>query len=118
MFVVLNTAAWFHSEVYNAGNSARLLLSTCPEVTSLYVYGLAGDEERLCCMLRQAQQQRHSVVVLFPSAEAITTDQLKTGNIEPAAGEEDHPLNIILLDGTWSQVNDRLCPASMCLTVL
>jgi len=87
---------------YNAGDDAKILLSAAPGLTELYIYGRAGDDERLSSALGAAEAS----VLLFPDDGAMTVEDFRRGRgliatPEPVAEPE---LSIVVIDGTWNNV--------------
>lgn len=79
----VNFLVWMHyKECFNAGDDAKLLFGAAPDRTKLFVFGLRGDDERL-----RHEVDSGPIIMLFPSEEAITVEELKGQLVAPQQGE-------------------------------
>ena len=104
-----------HKEYLNAGNSAKVLLAMLPEERiELYVYGRAGDFERL---VDEILIDRTHTLTLWPGKHSQTiqefTGELSTDswwktqeNNTPKAASEKSLLRIVVLDGTYNNAKN------------
>jgi len=82
------------NELLKSSNTGKLLLLAHPDA-HLLVAGLPSDDEQLERLLRAP-----NTAVLYPAADALSPAQLRARR---AADNGGAPLDILLLDGTWSE---------------
>lgn len=61
-----------YKEWFNAGDDAKILLNAAPDLTSVFVYGRAGDEEKLRAAV---EAPNTNTLLLFPSDRSITVTE-------------------------------------------
>ena len=61
-------------EYYCAGDDAKLLAATAPDVAKVYVHGRRGDDDELAAVLRDPCAERRCLL-LFPDDGAATVDE-------------------------------------------
>jgi len=97
-------------------DTAKLLLSTFPTKSRLVVSGIGREHQPTMDEMLDAVHGRssgsnnaHKCLVLFPSEDALTFDQIEAMEEAKAkdagSGESDHDrqYDVVVIDGTWAQ---------------
>lgn len=106
---------WMHfKERYRASNTGKLLLKLFPGSKAL-TYGSSDDYNEFCRILEENKASRDTnrpvlTLLLFPSLDALDASSLAAegqGQCHQIYKELTYyeQLDIVLLDGTWSQAN-------------
>ena len=101
------------SEFGNSGDASKILNCAAPSRTKFYIYGNKADELHLQQYFIEKTQNN---ILLFPSEEAYTVDQVLTAqrneeipnNLQNLTFANDIPLTIIVINGTWRLVRPML----------
>jgi len=92
-----------YKEVYNAGDDAKIMQCYCSRQSKRFIYPI--EDDLLIDFVRKLAQPS-TVIVLFPSKDAITVKNfldIKPGSeyLGKRVYDEQNVLNIIVIDGVW-----------------
>jgi len=93
-----------HKEIGLAVDTTKYILSTFPKSCKLVVNGISGQFQQSMAELEDVMtNEPHRCLVLFPFDEAIPiSSALHKLSKAPVCNQIDN-LNVIIIDGTWSQ---------------
>ena len=94
-----------HKEVGLAVDTSKYILAAYPDVCKLVVNGISEEFQPAMKEMMEAAMTEQCLV-LFPSDDASTFKKIHSENInvlQECRYEEREGLNIIVIDGTWSQ---------------
>lgn len=93
-------------EYGNAGDAAKLLLNAAPSITSMFVFGVPEEEERLRTALDGCED---SALLLFPDDAAITICEFLEQHgplpqvVDTGNESESRPFTVVMIDAPWAR---------------
>ena len=99
-----------HKEIGMIVDTAKLIMSSFPTTVRLVVSGIKHEFQPTLVEMTEVLEQSTSgngrCLVLFPAEDALTFEEIVADmqSIRSPRQLEDEPWNVIVIDGTWSQV--------------